>query len=316
MKGTYGKHFGLLVPVLLVTVLAMETLLTACSAGQAGAVQVSGASEELMEQLWEYAAADDWEQALAIDGKDEVQALLDELEEAGADAAVYFEGVGTVFLLHDGTGAITAVGTYDASTAERLGDSRKEATLSLLGGTGVGIYRTTEDSSYYYVGDYVDGRREGEGELSLKISNGYETYSGLWSDDAPNGAGTTTHFGIYYIRETYFTRVMSGTMKDGLWDGEVTCTVTTQKTDESEPLRQYRMSFEAVDGEPAADLTAEYLAAFPGDEPADGLYVYAYTGTYEDLLTGETVTADSAYENWYLYLQQGQKVGTPTYAAQ
>ena len=92
--------------------------------------------------------------------------------------------------------------------------------------------------------------------------------------------------------------------------------MTTQKTDESEPLRQYRMSFEAVDGEPAADLTAEYLAAFPGDEPADGLYVYAYTGTYEDLLTGETVTADSAYENWYLYLQQGQKVGTPTYAAQ
>lgn len=102
---------------------------------------------------------------------------------------------------------------------------------------GIGIY----DGAYYarvratylYYGDYVDGRRDGDGVYIVFFEWGdTEITVGKWIDDLPNGKEER------YIDDGMVTWTLKGTMVDGLWNGWVEQQVNYED-------RVYDLSFSA-----------------------------------------------------------------------
>ena len=89
-------------------------------------------------------------------------------------------------------------------------------------GTGIGYYSMEGcECDEWYVGDYVDGKRSGNGGWywSMKNENGdlyVENYEGDWVDDVPNGKGH-----LYRIQDGLTTDT-DVTVMNGLYDGTIT----------------------------------------------------------------------------------------------
>lgn len=99
-------------------------------------------------------------------------------------------------------------------------------------GAGIGIYRVdypqydevgAYGEGFLYYGNFVDGKRSGWG-IWLVASNGrYYCYRGDWQYDEPNGHGEIREYneGVYTDMNSRRTRVISGELTSGLWDGPV-----------------------------------------------------------------------------------------------
>ena len=130
-------------------------------------------------------------------------------------------------------------------------------------GKGAGVYRyyiDEEDNSYYfYYGDLVNGRREGEGSSfkigTLENEDGrYYVFTGHWENDAPNGEGTLEQKGGTFANtgEGFQGKISSGNLIDGLWDGSVDEKLSSDGY-------TYDLSFTAVRGVPQEDVTEEFV---------------------------------------------------------
>ncbi len=100
-------------------------------------------------------------------------------------------------------------------------------------GVGIGIYTYGDKaigingketiSYYFFIGNYVNGKREGYGiSYALVSQTSYAMFEGYYKNDVPNG------FGILYLNERFdYTSIskakttMAGVLKDGRFDGKV-----------------------------------------------------------------------------------------------
>ena len=122
-------------------------------------------------------------------------------------------------------------GDYDAvrdiMLTEEFSNAVQEAPeILVLSGKGVGIYKTGSTNSVYF-GGYVDRVREGHGVWiygwnTLTSDPDRYSFEGEWSNDSPNGEGTLTS-PFYRSRggALHGMSVYKGTLKNGLWDGNV-----------------------------------------------------------------------------------------------
>lgn len=104
--------------------------------------------------------------------------------------------------------------------------SAEDGFVSDYTGIAVGLYPGDEGDYYFYIGEYVNGSREGENK-SLHVSDSaFYVFDGNWANDKPNGKGSVTQYtrgedGSY--SQTYmFSK--SGNFVDGIEDGEFSCT--------------------------------------------------------------------------------------------
>jgi len=113
---------------------------------------------------------------------------------------------------------------------------------------GVGVYKDTTDH-YFYVGDYVNSARSGNGTFfETNDYDGYDYFTGEWRDDAPNGQGKLTK--NYYLsdRENLYYMVVEGNYTDGLCDGYMNCILTDNENGD------FNLSYYAANGTPE-DIT-------------------------------------------------------------
>lgn len=88
----------------------------------------------------------------------------------------------------------------------------------------IGIYQVsvpgTYGSSMVYIGDYTGDKREGNGYW-FGYKDGNHVYSyGAWSGDSPNGSFTVREWNEG-LDSRVVTRVITGPVANGLWDGSV-----------------------------------------------------------------------------------------------
>ncbi len=85
-----------------------------------------------------------------------------------------------------------------------------------------GIY--VIDGNYYlYVGDFVDGIRQGQATWVMNYHSDYDEYAysiGQWSGDMPNGEQTTYAHHSEVVAEANYTRGTKGTVVNGIFDGD------------------------------------------------------------------------------------------------
>lgn len=116
-----------------------------------------------------------------------------------------------------------------------------------LTGTGAGVYKYEGGGYYFYYGDYVDGVKSGNGVWFVSGSDYMDVFTGIWSNDEPNGQGTRSEF-----HDDGKVVIYSGNLVNGLWNGDVNVAATTNNA-------QYNMSFTADNGV-AADRTEEFFS--------------------------------------------------------
>ena len=128
---------------------------------------------------------------------------------------------------------------------EKVGDEGNYKYIFDGGTTGFGIGYYTEkvyNSCIWYIGDYVDGLRNGNGGsyLSFNVSNGdlfSEIYEGDWVEDVPNGNG------YLRVEDNGILRFeKEGGVRNGLMHGTFTETAT-----ESDGF-VYTYTYQMIDG--------------------------------------------------------------------
>ena len=92
------------------------------------------------------------------------------------------------------------------------------------GNDGIGLYRVAYrnwDSYYLYIGNYVEESRNGYGIwMTLDYLQNYQyRFEGNWENDRPNGAGES--FSLSLSSTPPEEVVLTGSLIDGIWDGEV-----------------------------------------------------------------------------------------------
>ena len=198
--------------------------------------KIEAENRVFMKKVYDLMAAGDYEAMHEVDGSEEANAFVERME---GDRYIYFS---------DGN------------------DS--------LNGVGAGVYRLGENGYYFYYGGYVDGKRKGNGtEFFNSSADGYTVFTGTWNQDAPNGEGNETVVGgLGYNNNARYDKVHTGTLIDGLWDGQVNVILTQSSNGE-----KYDLSFSAVKGMPTEDKTEELRSKLWWvDALGEGQYVYAY----------------------------------------
>ncbi len=152
--------------------------------------EVLQARDTMMKKLYGFMTAGDYPACAEVDGSEEARGVVEALE---GQSCLY-----------------TEEGRVTDYTGKAVG-------LHPFGGDENGNY-----GYYFYYGDYVDGRQEGQGTYFISGSNYYELYEGSWQGGKPNGSGTFTRYereseeeeyGSYYVKEE------KGTFRDGVYDG-------------------------------------------------------------------------------------------------
>jgi len=83
-------------------------------------------------------------------------------------------------------------------------------------GVAAGVYKISGGGYYFFYGNLVNGIRTGEGASCWSTTAGYETFTGTFANDDPNGEGQDIIF--YDDGEIVIT---TGTYKDGLENGDM-----------------------------------------------------------------------------------------------
>ena len=208
-----------------------------------------------------------------------IMAQIAEIERIEVENRVFMQKVYYLMMMQD----------YDEGLCELYGSEEADAFAESMGndsyiyipdsngslnGVGAGVYKYKDDEEetayYFYYGDYVNGERKGTGTEFLELDYGYSVFTGTWNNDAPNGEGTVILVGGHsYNNDTRYDTVASGTLIDGLWDGQVNYIATDSKG-------EFDLSFSAVNGVPTENKTEEFLSEFPGVELEVGTYIYAF----------------------------------------
>ncbi len=192
--------------------------------------EVLQARDTMMKKLYGFMTAGDYPACAEVDGSEEARGVVEALE---GQSCLY-----------------TEEGRVTDYTGKAVG-------LHPFGGDENGNY-----GYYFYYGDYVDGRQEGQGTYFISGSNYYTLYEGSWQGGKPNGSGTVTRYerqseeeeyGSYYIREA------KGTFRDGAYDG--TFAVSLKAYDGM----TYTGSFTADNGS-VSDVFDQYKERFYGYE--------------------------------------------------
>ena len=159
---------------------------------------------------------------------------------------------------------------------EKIGDVGNYTYIFGGGTTGMGIgYYSMEGCTCdeWYVGEYVDGNRCGEGGWYWAVNNTdglyLETYYGAWAEDMPNGDG---HRYVERCGEVLLNENV--TLKNGLYNG--TFTVNATASDGYE----YTLTYEVVDGRYVEIEVKDWLKEYV----QDGMYPYAVA--YRELEDG------------------------------
>lgn len=166
-------------------------------------------------------------------------------------------------------------------------------------GKAVGLHPFGDYGYYFYYGDYVDGKQEGEGTYFISGSNYYELYTGSWQAGKPNGIGMVTRYqrqseeeeyGAYYIKED------KGTFRDGLYDGAFSVSIK----DYSNNGLIFTGSY-TVDNGSAPDVFDQYKEFF-----------YGYDELWETHQAGENIyvileNPDTSWV-WWSYMEPDSKL--------
>lgn len=189
----------------IMTVMVAMVFLTGCTTEEQ-----KEAAKKYQEQAENYVEGNNYaeaqkamQKALEQTPKDEeLKAAADELDKKAEEMKGYNETM---------EAALKAIEADDAEALDDLQESKAgQALAEMVGkggsyiylpeggasGKGIGFY-TFEDCDCYqwYSGDYVDGKREGDGiwyYASTHTEDGSlykEVYDGAWSEDVPNGKG-------------------------------------------------------------------------------------------------------------------------------
>lgn len=219
--------------------------------------RIEAENRAFMQKVFDLMAAQDYEEGMCeVDGSEEAVAFVERME---GDSYIY------------------------------IPDSNDS-----LNGIGAGVYIFGEGGYYFYYGDYVDGERIGTGTEFIKLETGYDVFTGAWDKDAPNGEGTEVRVGgMSSNGDMRYDKVMSGTLIDGLWDGQISVILTYASNGE-----EFDLSFSAINGVPTEDKTEEYLSAiWWAERPEEGTYIFAYA--YHP-------STDIA---WWSYADEGEVIG-------
>lgn len=194
-------------------------------------------NQALMEKVYAYMEAQDYEAMLSVDGSEEAADLAGSL--GSGRSYVYFP--------------------------ENTADDH---------GMGTGIYTFGEGYYYFYYGNYANGERTGNGVIFIK--NGeyqYTVFEGEWANDAPNGYGeerienekSTNDYVVH-------SKVKHGNLKEGLWDGKVEVILT----DGSGSYDLSFEAVSGIPTEDKTEEINYELWWFDMSDLDDGEYVYAY----------------------------------------
>lgn len=196
--------------------------------------KIEADNRAFMKKVYDLMAAQDYEAMHEVDGSEEAAAFVERMEN---DRYLYFP---------------------DDTTSQT--------------GIGAGVYQFGEGGYYFYYGDYANGERKGNGTEFLNQTTGYYVFTGAWDQDVPNGEGTETRVGgLSYNSDARYDMVSSGTLIDGLWDGEVNAVLTQSSNGE-----KFDLSFSAVKGIPTEDRTEEFMASPWAEELEEGMYIFAF----------------------------------------
>lgn len=214
--------------------------------------RIAAENQEFMQTVYDLMEAKDYDGLQALEETEELQAFLDRME-----------GEHFIYIPED-----------DGSAT----------------GTGAGIYRLSEDSCYFFYGQYEAGIRSGEGNtFNTNSFGGYSEFSGEWKDDAPNGEGTQMFQRYMGATGEGYQEIFSGNLVNGLFDGTmINTTVMSGIT--------YDMSVNVTMGVPE-DKTDELAAQLPYvvQTIPEGYYAYAY---------------DNQNGNWYFStIAEGDTMG-------
>lgn len=177
-----------------------------------------------------------------------------------------------------------------------------EDKLSLTG-IGVGIYLNDEIGSYFYLGNYIDGERVGNGILFAGKNGTQRVFEGEWKNDAPNGYGSEVMTGnvkLFY----------EGELVNGLWNGKVKQMFTID-------VITFDLSFEGLNGVPTEDKTQEFFEKAntsyeqQGIDKSEWVFAYDIVEWYEgnhkyiffyssSIGEGETI-GTIGYGNWIVF---------------
>ncbi|MCR5278449.1 MAG: hypothetical protein K6E19_03320 [Lachnospiraceae bacterium] len=155
-------------------------------------------------------------------------------------------------------------------------------------------------SYYFFIGNYVDGKREGYGISFVRTGEtSFYCFEGIWHDDAPNG------YGVLYRKNNYahtqlaeYTDILFGNYVNGYQDGTVLARISTNE----QPGTYYEGTYEVKDGYgvevPIKTEDYEILNPIPED--------YVLIGVIPNITDG--------YSNYMIYRdKRSEKKGTIGY---
>jgi hypothetical protein len=146
---------------------------------------------------------------------------------------------------------------------------------------GIGLYYVLSDdysSVFCYYGDYKGESREGEGTWIGVSGSEYYWMTGAWAADKPNGQNVIREWNEN-LDESVVTRVLTGTLVDGLWDGDMTWAFENKTASAS---ASYTLHFEngnaevvRIDEESVASGKAGYALRAVKDGSETELWMYS-----------------------------------------
>ena len=165
---------------------------------------------------------------------------------------------------------------------------------SAKSGTGAACYYYN-GVYYFYYGNYENGNREGYGTTFIGDTEDlYRYFKGTWSGDKPNGSGEEISRAVFTNTNDEYNETITGELVGGLWNGHVDAKITAGG-------HVYDVSYDAVNGKPTKDRTAEFDAQYPGSRyKYPTIYIYAFDG-YNTYWRWDYVWSNNTY---------GGKLGT------
>lgn len=153
-------------------------------------------------------------------------------------------------------------------------------------GKAAAIYNFSEGAYYFYYGDFVNGVREGDGKTFMLTDDKnatYESYSGKWANDLPNGTGD---FSIMHklSGDKYIYTVEIGNYTDGIANGDFNALLYVEEADGQ--LKEYKGQYTANMGQ-AEDVREQTELTF---NIPDGYIMY---------LIYYSEDKESAWGYWY-----------------
>ena len=153
--------------------------------------RIEAENRAFMQKVYELMAAQDYDAMHTVDGSEEAEVFVERME-----------GENYIYIPEDAAGK---------------------------NGTGAGVYKFGEGGYYFFYGQYKDGKRVDNGvSFCNQSGGGYELFTGVWANDAPNGQGEVIRtYDTFENSGSSYSMVMRGNFVDGLCDGKIEKIITS-----------------------------------------------------------------------------------------